>query len=214
MIRGYARVSTPGQDHGAQAAELEAAGCAVIYSEKASGAAHKRRAALQRALAALEPGDVLIVTRLSRVARSARDALNILEAVRAKGAAFRSLREAWADTSTAAGRLAVTIFAGFAEFDREMILERTGEGRQAAKARGVILGRRPTLTARQRAYVRQERQAPARQSLGQLAALLNVSRSTICRAAREPDAKRAAGEPPAQIDLEEFTRPPALVASE
>ena len=206
---GYARVSTPGQDPARQVQELQAAGCERIFSEKASAAAGRRRRELQRALAGLAAGDVLVIVSLSRVARSARDALNILEAVRQRGAGFRSLRETWADTTSAAGRLAVTIFAGFAEFDREMILERTGEGRQAAKARGVKLGRRPTLTARQRAYVRQERQAPARQSLGQLAALLNVSRSTICRAAREADEKRAAEVPAAQIDLEEFTRPPA-----
>jgi DNA invertase Pin-like site-specific DNA recombinase len=210
MILGYARVSTRGQDPAGQVAELRAAGCERVYCEKVSAAAGRRRRELQRALAALAAGDVLVIVSLSRCARSARDALNILEAVRLKGAAFKSLREAWADTTTAQGRLAVTIFAGFAEFDREMILERTGEGRQAARARGVRLGRRPTLTARQRAYVRQERQPPPRQSLGELAALLNVSRSTICRAAREPDAKRAAGEtPPAQIDVEEFTRPPA-----
>jgi DNA invertase Pin-like site-specific DNA recombinase len=209
VIVGYARVSTKGQDPAGQVAELEAAGCGRIFCEKASGAAGRRRRELARALATLAAGDVLVIVSLSRCARSARDALNILEAVRLRGAGFKSLREAWADTTTAHGRLAVTIFAGFAEFDREMILERTGEGRQAAKARGVVLGRRPTLTARQRAYVRQERAPPARQSLGQLAALLNVSRSTICRAARDPDEKRAAEEPAAQIDLEEFTRPPA-----
>jgi DNA invertase Pin-like site-specific DNA recombinase len=208
VIVGYARVSAKGQDPAGQVAELRAAGCERVFCEKASAAAGRRRRELARALASLAAGDVLVIVNLSRVARSARDALNILESVRQAGAGFRSLRESWADTTTPHGRLTVTIFAGFAEFDREMILERTGEGRQAAKARGVRLGRRPTLNARQRAYVRQERAPPARQSLGQLAALLNVSRSTISRNARELDAKRAAEEPAAQIDLEEFTRPP------
>ncbi len=212
MIYGYARVSDPGQDLAGQVAELRAAGCAEVFAEKASGRAGGKRPVLRRVLAALAAGDCLMVTRLNRAARSARDALNLLHEVKARGADFRSIREGWADTTTPIGRLAITVLSGISEFDREMILERTGEGRQAAKARGVRLGRRPTLTARQRAYVRQERQAPAKQSLGELAALLNVSRSTICRAAREPDAKRAAGEPPAQIDLEEFTRPPAGAA--
>ena len=207
MIVGYARVSTPGQDPAGQVAELKAAGCALIYSEKASAAAGHNRRELRRALAQLAPGDVLVIVSLSRVARSARDALNILEAVRLAGAGFRSLRETWADTTSAQGRLAVTIFSGIAEFDREMILERTGEGRRAAKARGVRFGPLPTLTARQRAFVRQERRPPARRSLRELAAIFRVSRSTICRAAADPDEKKPAGDLAAQIDIEEFTRP-------
>lgn len=211
MIYGYARVSSPGQDPAAQAAELAAAGCERIFAESRSAAAHRKRPELRRVLAALQPGDVLVITRLNRVARSARDALNILETVRERGAAFRSLREAWADTTTPIGRLAVTILAGFAEFDREQILERTAEGRAHAQARGVKMGRRPTLSARQVAFIRQEREPPAKQSLAELAALLGVSRSTICRAAREPAAPKGNGlaKPtrPLQMDIEELAGP-------
>jgi DNA invertase Pin-like site-specific DNA recombinase len=145
--------------------------------------------------------------------------LNILEAVKERGAAFKPLREPWADTTTPAGRLAVTILAGFAEFDREQILERTAEGRAHAQARGVKMGRRPTLTARQVAFIRQERASPAKQSLGELAALLGVSRSTICRAAREkPDLNGSGPAPkgtgPRQIDIEEVAGPGGGVTPE
>ncbi len=114
MIYGYARVSTDGQSLDAQRAELIAAGCAKVFGETASGA-RADRPRLARALAALDPGDVLVVTRLDRLARSTRDLLNVLAMVAAKGAAFRSLRDAWADTTTPHGRLMVTVLAGLAE---------------------------------------------------------------------------------------------------
>jgi DNA invertase Pin-like site-specific DNA recombinase len=188
VIYGYARVSDPAQDLAAQAAELQAAGCEKVFIEKASAKGGSARPVLARLMAALGPGDCLMVTRLNRVARSARDALNLLHAASARGAAFRSLRETWADTTTPAGRMVVTIHAAWAEYDREMILERTGEGRQRAKARGVRMGRAPLLSPRQAAYVRQEI-AAGRRTRGELAAFLKVSRSTVSRAAREPSPK-------------------------
>lgn len=204
---GYARVSTQAQDYAAQVAELEIAGCGQVVVEKVSARAGKVRPELRRVLATLKAGDCLVVTRLNRLARSARDALNTLEAVRARGADFKSLREAWADTTTAHGRLVVTIMSGLAEFDREMILERTAEGREHAKAAGVRMGRKHTLTRRQRAYVVQQRRASPPASLGQLAALLNVSRSTISRASREPLSAGDGADPPPlpyQVDLEDL----------
>ena len=96
---GYARVSTKEQDLSAQEAELTAAGCARVYREQASGA-RSDRAQLARLLRGLEPGDVLVVTRLDRLARSTRDLLNVLATVTERGAGFRSLRDAWADTAT------------------------------------------------------------------------------------------------------------------
>jgi DNA invertase Pin-like site-specific DNA recombinase len=200
MIYGYARVSTHGQDPGQQLDELKAAGCGAVFVETASGKSRKSRPRLAKVIASLKAGDVLMVTRLARLARSTLDALNILAAVTARGANFKSLREGWADTTTPAGRLMVTIAAGLAEFDREMILERTAEGRQAAKARGGRTGRLPTLSARQRAFVRQARHDKT-MSLDDLARLLKVSRSTICRVA----ASDPAGDPmPAQRDIEEL----------
>ncbi len=101
-IIGYARVSTDAQSFDAQVAELKAAGAATVYQEKMSGAVTDR-AALKRALAFVQAGDVLLVTRLDRLARSTRDLLNFLDVLSKKGAAFRSLRDAWADTTTPHG---------------------------------------------------------------------------------------------------------------
>jgi len=182
MRYGYARVSDAAQDHAAQVAELTAAGCERIFSEKRSAAAGRKRPALRQAVDALAPGDVLVVTRLNRLARSARDALNTLAAVAAKGADFQSLREAWADTTTPHGRFIVTVFVGVAELDRELILERTSEGRQAARKRGVRLGRPHTLNPTQRAFVRHQLASKAA-TIGELTTLLGVSRSTVTRAA-------------------------------
>jgi DNA invertase Pin-like site-specific DNA recombinase len=149
MIVGYARVSTDGQTLDAQQAALREAGAEQIFSEKISGAVTERKA-LARAIAALGPGDVLLVTRLDRLARSTRDLLNVLDAVAKAGAGFKSLADAWADTTTAHGRLMLTVLGGLAEFERELIYARTGEGRKRAQARGVRFGRKPKLTAHQR----------------------------------------------------------------
>src|SRR6516225_5506638 len=124
MIVGYARVSTDGQTLDAQLASLKAAGAERIFSEKISGAITDRKA-LAKAIAALGAGDVLLVTRLDRLARSTRDLLNVLATVAAKDAAFRSLSDPWADTTTPHGRLMVTVLAGLAEFERSLILART-----------------------------------------------------------------------------------------
>lgn len=112
MIHGYARVSTDGRSLDAQRAELAAAGRAKVFGETASGA-RADRPRLARALGALDPGDVLAVTRLDRLARSTRDLLNVLASIAAKGAASRSLRDAWADATTPHGRLMVTVLPGW-----------------------------------------------------------------------------------------------------
>ena len=148
-IYGYARVSTDGQTLASQDAELHAAGCVKVYEEKVSGA-KTDRAELGKLLRRLERGDVLVVTRLDRLARSTRDLLNILHQLGERGVGFKSLADAWADTTTPHGRLLVTMLAGIAEFERELIRARTGEGRTRAKARGVIFGRPSKLTAHQR----------------------------------------------------------------
>lgn len=125
-----------GQSATAQVVELTEAGCAKIFTETASGACTERTQ-LKRAITALADGDISIVTRLDRLARSTRDLLNGLAAVSEKNAQFRSLRDPWADTTTPHGRLMLTVLGGLAEFERELIRERTGEGRVRAKARGV-----------------------------------------------------------------------------
>jgi len=176
MIYGYARVSTDGQTLETQVSSLKAAGATRIFRETASGAQTDGRE-LARALKALGAGDVLLVTRLDRLARSTRDLLNVLAAITAQGAAFRSLHDAWADTTTPHGRLMLTVLGGLAEFERELIRARTGEGRERAKARGVKLGRRPKLSPHQ------IREALATRDAGEatreIAKTYNVSHSTI-----------------------------------
>jgi DNA invertase Pin-like site-specific DNA recombinase len=175
---GYARVSTNGQDLAARVAELMAAGAAKVFKEKVSGA-KTDRAELAKLIRRLEPGDVLIVTRLDRLARSTRDLLNVLATVGEHEAGFRSLRDAWADTTTPHGRLMLTVLGGLAEFERELIRARTGDGRARAKARGVKFGRPAALTPHQRA------EALQRLAMGEVQADLarsyGVSQATISR---------------------------------
>ena len=145
MIYGYARVSTDGQSVAAQVAALRKHGASKVFREVASGA-KTDRAQLRRVLDQLDAGDVLMVTRLDRLARSTRDLLNTLAAITAKKAGFRSLGDTWADTTTSHGRLMLTVLGGLAEFERDLIRARTGEGRERAKARGVKMGRPHKLT--------------------------------------------------------------------
>jgi DNA invertase Pin-like site-specific DNA recombinase len=178
MIYGYARVSTDGQSEAAQVRRLRAAGAKKVFREVASGA-KTDRAQLRRLLAEIGSGDVVTVTRLDRLARSTRDLLNILAAITGKKAGFRSLADAWADTTTAHGRLMLTVLGGLAEFERELIRARTSEGRERAKARGQSLGRPFKLTPHQRseAVCRRDRG----ESLTDIARSYNVHPSTISR---------------------------------
>jgi DNA invertase Pin-like site-specific DNA recombinase len=180
MIIGYARVSTDGQTLDAQQAALRDAGCEKVFAEKGSGA-KTDRAALAKALAALADGDCLIVTKLDRLARSTRDLLNTLATISDKGATFKSLGDAWADTTTPHGRLMLTVLGGLAEFERHLILARTSEGRARAQARGVRFGRKLKLT------VHQQQEALARRAAGEplveIARSYAVSHSTISRLA-------------------------------
>jgi DNA invertase Pin-like site-specific DNA recombinase len=133
----------------AQVAELMTAGCAKVYREKASGA-KTDRPELGKIIGRLEPGDVLMVTRLDRLARSTRDLLNVIEEVSKRSAGFRSLKDIWADTTSPHGRLMLTVLGGLAEFERQLIRARTGEGRKRALERGVRFGRPRKLSPFQR----------------------------------------------------------------
>jgi DNA invertase Pin-like site-specific DNA recombinase len=156
MKYGYARVSTDGQSVDAQVRQLTKAGCKKVFREVASGA-KTDRAQLSRLLDQLEAGDVLMVTRLDRLARSTRDLLNTLGAIADRKAGFRSLGDTWADTTTSHGRLMLTVLGGLAEFERDLIRARTGEGQARAKARGVRMGRKPKLTPHQQVEARKRR---------------------------------------------------------
>ena len=179
MIYGYARVSTDGQRVDAQVKQLKASGAETVFRETASGA-RADRAQLRRALAQLAKGDVLMVTRLDRLARSTRDLLNTLDAIAKAGAGFRSLGDAWADTTSAHGRLMLTILGGLAEFERELIHARTSEGRERAKAQGVKMGRPSKLTDHQRKEAVRRRDH-GDETLAEIGRSYNVSGWTIAR---------------------------------
>ena len=183
MIYGYARVSTDGQSVAAQVVTLTAAGAGKVFREVASGA-KPDRAQLRRVLEQLDAGDVLLVTRLDRLARSTRDLLNTLATIADRKAGFRSLSDGWADTTTPHGRLMLTVLGGLAEFERELIRTRTGEGRARAKARGQSLGCPHKLTTHQRkeALARKADGEPVRE----IARTYNVSAATISRLGMQP----------------------------
>jgi DNA invertase Pin-like site-specific DNA recombinase len=182
-------VSTNGQDLAGQDAELRAAGCAKTFKEKASGA-KTDRPELAKAISKLEPGDVLVVTRLDRLARSTRDLLNVLDEIAKRGAGFRSLKDSWADTTSAHGRLMLTVLGGLAEFERELIRARTGEGRKRAKDRGVRFGRPRKLTAHQRQEALQRLHAG--ETMSDVARTFAVDASTISRLAASSPFERSA----------------------
>jgi DNA invertase Pin-like site-specific DNA recombinase len=178
MIIGYARVSTDDQNLDAQLDALKGAAAARIFSDKISGSLRKRPE-LDRLLDQLRDGDVIVVTKYDRLARSLRDLLDIVEVIKERGAGFRSLAED-IDTTTPAGRLVFHVFASIAQFERERISERTKEGLEAARKRGRVGGRPPALSSAQREEVRRMRDVDGR-NLTEIAKLFNVSTKTVRR---------------------------------
>jgi len=174
----YARVSTSGQTLDAQLEQLRAQGAELCFQETISGA-RSDRPELKKALAALEDGDTLLITRLDRLARSTFDLLDLVREIEAKGARLKSLAEEWADTTTPTGKLILTVLGGLAEFERSLIHQRTSEGRARAKREGRRLGRSPKLTSHQRGLIAQWRAEG--QDNAQIARALGVSRSTVSR---------------------------------
>ena len=179
MIIGYARVSTDVQSLDGQLDALKVAGAERIFADKITGTA-RSRPELDRLLDQLRQGDVITVTKYDRLARSLRDLLDIVDAIQARGAGFRSLAED-IDTTTPAGRLVFHVFASIAQFERERISERTREGLDAARKRGRVGGRPPALSAAQKAEVRRMRDEELR-PLPEIAQLFRVSAKTIRRA--------------------------------
>jgi DNA invertase Pin-like site-specific DNA recombinase len=178
MKIGYARVSTSRQSTDNQVEQLNAFGCDAVLTEIASGA-KADRPVLTKLVASLKSGDVVMVCRLDRLARSTIDLLTILKTISDREGNFRSLGEQWADTTTATGRLMLTILGGLAEFERELIKARTAEGRERAISRGVRMGRKRKLTPHQQAEVRKRREEG--QSVRELGRSYNVSPNTISR---------------------------------
>jgi DNA invertase Pin-like site-specific DNA recombinase len=177
-IIGYARVSTQDQDYSGQIDALKAAGAETTYREKVSGA-RADRPQLAKLMASLKEGDVVVVTKLDRLGRSTRELLDLIERISKAGAAFRSLGDPLFDTTSSQGRLLSTLLAAIAEFERDLIRERTGEGRKRAMARGVKFGRKLKLSQFQRAEALKRRAAG--ETLGEIAKSYAVDISMISR---------------------------------
>jgi DNA invertase Pin-like site-specific DNA recombinase len=175
---GYARVSTRDQNLTAQIEALKAAGAATIYREKVSGV-RADRPQLAKLMAGLKAGDVVVVTKLDRLGRSTRELLDLIERIGKAGASFRSLGDPLWDTSSSQGRLLSTLLAAIADFERDLIRERTGEGRKRAQANGVKFGRKRKLSDYQRSEAVKRRAAG--ETLAAIAKSYGVAISMVSR---------------------------------
>lgn len=186
MNIGYARVSTEDQDLRLQLTALKDAKCRRVFQEKKSGA-RADRPELRRMMDQLREGDTVVVWRLDRLARSTRDLLELCEEINGAGAGLRSISEPWADTTSPAGKMILTVFGGIAEFERSLIRERTGAGRKAAMKRGVRFGRPPKLTPQQ--ILLAARLFDEGQTVPQIAETFGVHGTTIYRCLGTLEAK-------------------------
>lgn len=178
MKIGYARVSTTDQNLELQLAALTEAGCVRIFQEKISGV-KKDRPELERLLDQLRSKDVVVVWKLDRLARSTHHLLEFVERIRIADASFCSLSEPWADTTSHAGKMIMTVFAGIAEFERDLIRERTSAGRVAAKQRGIRFGRPKKMNEEQKLLAK--RLLEENKSVSEIAKTFNVHKATIYR---------------------------------
>jgi DNA invertase Pin-like site-specific DNA recombinase len=179
-IIGYARVSTQDQHLTGQLEALRTAGAETVYREKISGA-RADRPQLAKLMANLKASDIVVVTKLDRLGRSTRELLDLIDAIGKAGAAFRSLGDPLFDTTSSQGRLLSTLLAAIAEFERDLIRERTGEGRKRAMAKGIKFGRKPKLSEYQRNEAIKRRAAG--ETLAEIAKSYAVDISMISRLA-------------------------------
>ena len=179
MIFGYSRISK-GEDQNSllQLQALKAAQVKKIFEEVGSGG-RWNRSVLHKMIDQLREGDVVVVWKLDRLSRSLKDLLVIMEHINNVGAGFKSITES-IDTTTPAGRMMMQMVGSFAEFEREMIRERTRAGLDAARKEGRVGGRKPKLTNDQRLDIL-DNVSPNRKSGAQMARLYNVSEATISR---------------------------------
>ena len=178
MLVGYARVSTDDQDMLRQTFQLRGVGCEKIYQETMSGT-KKNRPQMEAMLEFIREGDVVVVCELTRISRSTKDLFSLVEKIEEKGAKIKSLKEDWLDTTTAHGKLMFTMMAGLAQFERDLISERTKEALRAKKAAGVKLGR-PRVNDEQlekavRLYMTKEFE------IEEIEQLTKISKSTLYR---------------------------------
>ena len=178
MKIGYARVSTEDQSLDIQIGILKKAGCKKIFEEKRSGVG-RDRPQLLKMIRSLKKGDIVVVHRLDRLARSTRVLLETIDSIGSAGGKFLSLTEPWADTTSPTGRMVMTVLSGIAEFEREMIHTRTSAGRAAAKSKGVKFGRPPKLKLEQKKLI--VRLIEEGKSVREVARTFDVHTATIYR---------------------------------
>jgi DNA invertase Pin-like site-specific DNA recombinase len=177
---GYARVSTNGQDLDLQVRELKVAGCKQVFTDRVSGS-KSERPGLDACLKTLKKGDTLLVWRLDRLGRSMQHLVNVVADLKGKGVGFKSIRDGAIDTTTASGELVFNIFAALAQFERELIRERTMAGLSAARARGKLGGRKPVLPDAPRVLSAKKLHADKTISIGDICNTLKISRATLYR---------------------------------
>ena len=178
MVIGYARVSTAGQNLDGQTDLLTKEGCERIYSEKISGA-KEERPQLERMMDALREGDTVIITELTRLGRSVKELLSIIERIHEAGASIKSLRETWLDTTTPQGSLLLTIFAGLSQFERDLTRQRTRQGLEAARARGRKGGRPKSDSAKVETAVKMYNSRL--HTIAEITEATGISRATLYR---------------------------------
>jgi DNA invertase Pin-like site-specific DNA recombinase len=178
MKIGYARVSTTDQNLELQLIAFKQAGCSRIYQEKISGS-KRERPELQKLIDQLRVDDIVVVWKLDRLARSTQLLLELVELIRIAGSSFCSLSEPWADTTFYSGKMIMTVFAGIAEFERDLIRERTSAGRNAALTRGVRFGRPKKMNDEQRRLAL--RLVQEDKSISEIAKTFNVHKATVYR---------------------------------
>ena len=183
---GYARVSTEDQDLNMQVDELKAAGCAFIFTDKASGANSKRQG-LDKCLSTLRPGDTLLVWRLDRLGRSMRHLVSVITELKERKIGFKSLHDGAIDTTTASGELVFNIFAALAQFERELIRERTRAGLTAARARGRKGGRKPIASSNPKVLMAKKMHEDKSLSIDEICFTLKISKATFYRYISLPD---------------------------
>lgn len=188
MLIGYARVSTADQSLHLQKDALTAAGCQEIYEDTASGA-KSARPGLEKALARLREGDTLVVWKLDRLGRSLKHLIESVQALESRGVGFRSLQDN-IDTTTPGGKLLFHILGSLAEFERDLIRERTNAGLVAARARGRKGGRPPGGYAKKKAAVLALRQDPKR-SVQEICEMLHISQASFYRYVKEEESQQA-----------------------
>ncbi|MEX3921113.1 recombinase family protein [Paraburkholderia sp. BR10872] len=177
FLVGYARVPATDQDPAMQVAQLRATGCGRIFADRV-GATRRAHPQLVAMFKYLEPGDIVVVTRLSQLAGSIRELLDIAGRIRETGAGLRSLAEPWVDAPTGGGALAV--FAGIVGFERSLVAERTSAGRTAAMKRGTKVGRKPALDPAQLDHM-YRLVDEGNTSMQEIATLFSIHRSTLFR---------------------------------